>query len=677
MKCKSWPTLLLCLLLCSTFACSAEPTTAAEERYTRATFTCTPPLTPSAPTHTPTHTSIVQPASAFAPRFEKASCPLALPQGAVEGQDIWCGYATVPERHAEPQGTTIRLAVAVIPATRDDPQPDALLMLSGGPGESALASFIPLLALPGFSELWAERDVVLIEQRGTQYATPFLQCNNMLDVKLEIMGQRLQEAEEDALRLQAWTECRDQFVTSGVDLAAYNSLENAADVVAVADALGYDQVNLFGGSYGSLLAQHVMRDHPDRVRSAILSDVSPLRHKPNVLYKAHSMDRSLRLLFDQCAADEACDQAYPDLENVYWALVTRLDQTPAMLKIENPGTGEAHDLILTGDRLVALTRNLLYMTALLPDLPGAIYDMTEGDFALLEWVESRFTFSLDLADGMYISVVCAELADFQTSDMAHTQELYPPVVRVVDDLINEVMLQPCPVWGVQHLGSNLDQSLETDIPTLMLSGEFDPTVPPHLAQVAAEGLDNAYLYSFPGTSHSVFAGNECARTMALDFLHDPSQAPDAACLHALPGLAFRILDTTLTLEPYQDEERGFRGLVPVGWQSLAPANMVRSNSATDPTYFVLATEPGTAAEMYARLAGQIGLDPAAQAIDEAELGSLSWSFYRSELAGHPLDLALAEDESKAYFVFLVSPTDEHQTLYEQLFLPAVEAMAPL
>ena len=103
---------------------------------------------------------------------------------------------------------------------------------------------------------------------------------------------------------------------SGIDLAAYNSVENAADIVAVADALGYEDIDLYGGSYGSLLAQHVMRDYPDRVRSVVLDAVSPLRHAPNMLNKAHSADRSLRLLFEQCQADSACNEAVPDLEQV-------------------------------------------------------------------------------------------------------------------------------------------------------------------------------------------------------------------------------------------------------------------------------------------------------------------------------------------------------------------------
>jgi hypothetical protein len=303
--------------------------------------------------------------------------------------------------------------------------------------------------------------------------------------------------------------------------------------------------------------------------------------------------------------------------------------------------------------------------------------MSEGDFSLLELIEARFLFGLDLADGMYTSVVCAELADFEASEQADVEGLYPPVVKVVEDLLNEVMLQPCPVWGVEHLGDKLDQSLDASIPTLMLSGEYDPTVPPRLAQVAAKGLDQAYLYTFPGTSHGVFAGSDCARAMAVDFLADPSQAPDAACLDAMQGLVFRIPKTELALEPFADKARGFRGLVPAGWQSLAPANMVRANSATDPTYYVLAAEPGTAAEMYARLAEQLGLDPAAEPTDEAELGRLTWSLYRLEMKGYPIDLALAEDDTKAYLVFLVSPADEHEMLYDQLFLPAVEAMEPL
>jgi len=602
---------------------------------------------------------------------------MELPEGAVEGRDITCGYVQVPERHAVPQDKTIQLGVAVIPSTSSDPAPDPLVMLSGGPGESALTAFTGLLSLPSMEGLWAERDVVLVEQRGTMYSTPFLQCPDMLAVKVEIMRQNLSEEEEDALRLQAWAECQAQFAASGVDLAAYNSLENAADILAVADALGYDQINLYGGSYGSLLAQHVMRDYPERIRSAVLSDVSPLRHAPNVRDKARSMDRALRMVFAQCKADQACNQAYPNLEATYWDLVAQLDEAPATLQLTDPNTGQVHEMILTGRRLVAVTRNLLYMTAVLPRLPSAIDDMAGGDFSLVELLESRFIFSLGLADGMYNSVICSELADFSIADVASPEGLYPQVSEVVEDLIDEAMLQPCQVWGVDHLGDALDQSLVSEVPTLLLSGEYDPTVPPQLAEVAAEGLTNAHLYTFPGISHGILGSSECAHAILLAFLTDPTQEPAASCLDAMPGLVFHIPPAELALEPFVDEVRGFRGVVPSGWQELRPANMARGSSVNDPAYFVLEAEPVSTSEMLANLAGQLGFDPEAEPVAETPLGSMTWQLYALRIEALPLDLALAEDGGKTYFVLLISPADEHDALYEQLFLPAVEAMGPI
>jgi hypothetical protein len=278
---------------------------------------------------------------------------------------------------------------------------------------------------------------------------------------------------------------------------------------------------------------------------------------------------------------------------------------------------------------------------------------------------------------MNTSVVCSELADFTVADMADPEGLYPEVVAAVEDLIDEVMLQPCQVWGVRPLGDEMSEPVEGDVPTLLLAGEFDPTVPPDLSQVAAEKLTQAYAYTFPAVGHGVLGSSPCGHDIMLAFLADPSQAPDTGCLESMAGLAFRLPVAALTLEPFVDEARGFRGLVPAGWQARAPANLVRASSATDVALFVLEAQPATAAEMFADLAGQLGLDPALEPALQAEIGTLAWDLYTFEVQGFPADLALAEDGEKAYFVFLISPVDEHEMLYEQLFLPAAEAMAPL
>lgn len=125
----------------------------------------------------------------------------------------------------------------------------------------------------------------------------------------------------------------------------------------------------------------------------------------------------------------------------------------------------------------------------------------------------------------------------------------------------------------------------------------------------------------------------------LAFLDDPAQAPDAGCLEEMPGLAFRLPVTEIVLESFTDEERGFRDLVPAGWQEHAPANLVRASSATDPAYFVLEAQPVTAAELFSDLAGKLGLDPGLEPTTRAEIGSLTWDLYAFEILGYPGDCA--------------------------------------
>ena len=116
----------------------------------------------------------------------------------------------------------------------------------------------------------------------------------------------------------------------------------------------------------------------------------------------------------------------------------------------------------------------------------------------------------------------------------------------------------------------------------------------------------------------------------------------------------------------------------MGGEEFAPANLARASSALDPTYFVLEASPGAAAELFAAIMGQLGLDPPPDPVSSAQVGNFTWDFYSFERpGGNAADLAMAEDGDKAYFVYLVSTPDEHDTLYEQLFLPAVAAMAPL
>ena len=181
-----------------------------------------------------------------------------------------CGYVAVPEEHANPEGVTIRIPVAILRATGSNPQPDPLFLAQGGPGGDAFELFSYYLPQ---SSLVNDRDLVVINQRGTIYAEPDLRCTEIAEGMGELLSMPTDSGTERYNELlQA---CYQRLENEGVNLSAFDSVENAADMDAVRQALGYDDINFYGVSYGTLLGLHLMRDYPDHLRSVILDGVVP------------------------------------------------------------------------------------------------------------------------------------------------------------------------------------------------------------------------------------------------------------------------------------------------------------------------------------------------------------------------------------------------------------------
>ena len=121
-----------------------------------------------------------------APRFEAADCPFDEPLG----QDVECGYLIVPEDRAQPDGKTIRLAVARFRSDSAKPAPDPIVYLEGGPGGSPLRALIPQFGVL-FAPLLEKRDLILIDQRGTGYSQSALDCPEYKEWTLGALDQNL------------------------------------------------------------------------------------------------------------------------------------------------------------------------------------------------------------------------------------------------------------------------------------------------------------------------------------------------------------------------------------------------------------------------------------------------------------------------------------------------------
>ena len=433
-----------------------------------------------------------------------------------------CGYVTVPEEHANPEGPTIRIPIAILRATGSNPQPDPLFLAQGGPGGDAFELFS--FYLPQ-SSLLLDRDLVVINQRGTIYAEPDLRCTEITAGMGEILSLPLAEGTDRYNNLlQA---CYQRLTDEGINLSAFDSVENAADMEAVRQALGYNDINFYGVSYGTLLGLHLMRDYPDHLRSVILDGVVPTSSN----FIASLPDNEARVyaeLFNACANDAKCAAQFPNLETRYQLLIDQLNAEPIMITLADPDSGERAEALVDGVALAGVMYQVLYFPEAYAMFPKLVANMEAGDFGFLEQMWPLFAFDRSSSYGMYYSVICAEDADFEVTGTS--PENYPAFIA--DQLEEELQsyLDACELWAVEELPSSVDDPVVSDIPVLLMSGRFDPITPPSFAEEAAQTLSNSTHIVDPWASHSIAFNDDCVNRIMDDFLANPGQAVDSTCL---------------------------------------------------------------------------------------------------------------------------------------------------
>ncbi|MBZ0288487.1 MAG: alpha/beta hydrolase, partial [Anaerolineae bacterium] len=324
--------------------------------------------------------------------------------------------------------------------------------------------------------------------------------------------------------------CHDRLAADGVDFSIFSSAASAADIQDIRKVLGYDQVNLYGISYGTRLALTTMRDHPEGIRSVILDSVYP----PNVdltLDGAVNTQAIFDKVFAACAADSTCSEQYPDLETVFYEVVDELNAQPVEVKLP-PRT-----LPMDGDGFMGALYNWLYNAAIIPEVPGLIYQLKAGDSSGLNAI-IRFTMPLPgMSYPMSNSVQCQEEFPFtDQSQLASRLSALKPALRDWVQSNYETGAAICDFWGVPALNPVENEAVVSDIPALVLSGEYDPITPPSFGKLAARTLNHSYEIEIPATGHGALIGNLglCAVLAAEDFLNDPTQAPENTCPAAMP-----------------------------------------------------------------------------------------------------------------------------------------------
>lgn len=448
--------------------------------------------------------------------FDWVQCPMD-----VEVEiDVDCGVLTVPESRTGLSDDTIDLAVAVLRTPAADPQDDPVVFLQGGPGGVSLAEHWSWQAEDWPDHpLLAKRDLILVDQRGTGYSVPTLACDD--------------EREEPE-------DCHDRLVGEGIPIAAYSTPENAADLAALRLGLELDEWNLFGASYGTRLGLVLLRDHPEGVRSVVLDGVYP----PNAVpaYESYVVNAlgAIDAIAAACAAQPACTDAYGDVEVLLAeALATVADDPDAPIDHI-----DLFDLMFEAmydmDRVVDIPYALL--AAVEGDIDVAI-DVLEGEVGGLRPVTRAPARRLDPeadSSGAFHAIECREEHPFTDLDRVEVavDELSAEGVDalLLEALFSGVVQGPefiCPAWEVGVADAREQQPAVSDVPTLLLSGVFDPITPASLAQLAARDLSNATVAVAANLSHSTVLEDDCIDGVVAAFLDDPGIAPDVSCVAGL------------------------------------------------------------------------------------------------------------------------------------------------
>jgi pimeloyl-ACP methyl ester carboxylesterase len=316
----------------------------------------------------------------------------------------------------------------------------------------------------------------------------------------------------------------------GIDLSAYNSAASAADLNDLRIALGYNQLNLYGVSYGTRLALTMMRDFPQAVRSAVLDSLYPLEVN---LYTAlaPNAERAFNVIFDDCAADPACNAAYPDLRAVFYGLVDQLNANPVTVNLSVGGNNVP--VLLTGDLLIDVLFVGLYNPFVTASMPKMIYQIQRGEDSIVLRERLLLYFDTSSALGMGTSVQCAEEIPFNSGQEAFiaAQGIQPSIAAFFPESV-QYLFAVCQGWTGATPDPRENQPVTSDIPALVLAGEFDPITPPAWGQMTAGHLTNSYYFEFQGNGHWVTRSSRCALSMALAFWDNPSVPPDASCLQA-------------------------------------------------------------------------------------------------------------------------------------------------
>ena len=440
-----------------------------------------------------------------------------------------CGTLEVYEDRAARNGRKISLNIIVLPATTDQREADPLIYFAGGPGASATEDARGIaLAFPKIRE---HRDLVFVDQRGTGNSNP-LNCQfyNPADLQ-SYLGY--------FFPLEDVRKCRTQ-LEAKADLKLYTTTIAMDDIDEVRTALGYERLNLFGGSYGTRAALTYLKRYPQHVRTATLQGVSPTNHFMPSDFPAQT-ERALQGVLSECVADQQCNSAFPNVKAEAQAVLAQLIKGPIDVEVQKPRSTERVKVKLSRDLAAEAIRYMLYSPVPASRIPLIIHTAAQGNFAPLTYAALEYRMNLvgTGSNGMYLSVTCAE--DLPWIKPGEGERLAQNTF--LGDYRLRQQREACELWPRATIEPDYSQTVRSDVPVLILTGEWDPVTPPSNGETAAKALKNSLHIVVPHGAHGFdgLEGTDCVDNFIMEFVdRGTTKGIDTSCVKNIRRKGFAM-----------------------------------------------------------------------------------------------------------------------------------------
>lgn len=422
-----------------------------------------------------------------------------------------CGILERPENPDDPESPVLAIRVAVVPALNLQPLPDPIVPLAGGPGQGAVQFYSAYAQ--AFEKVRSDRDILLVDQRGTGESAR-MDCPVDEDL---IVGQYSVE-----LTVEFTKTCLEQLPH---DPRYFTTSIAVQDLEAVREALAYPELNLYGISYGSRVAQHYAKRYPDSTRTIVLDGVVPpqLALGPEIAIEAQ---KAVDNIFARCRDDDACNERYPNIADSFASLKNKLDRNAVNVSVSHPVNGRTETVQFGRNELATAIRLMAYSPRSIAMLPLLVSEAVNGNYAPLaaQFQMTLMNLSDAIALGMHNAVMCTEDVPFYSAariDKAALNASYMGPMQL--DALEAI----CSVWPAGPIDNDFKLALSTEIPTLLLSGSADPITPPRYADMAARNLKKAWLLTGMHQGHGQVAVG-CMPRIVERFIDEQQLADGAA-----------------------------------------------------------------------------------------------------------------------------------------------------